>query len=174
VSSFQTSQKFFIRYLVTRNKTGSSFQLPCLMSYSWLEKAYKNYIESDPIRDLTKYQLAESELQNLISLLSPKSKNTSSLFALVLENLEASKYIPNESNLPNFTKYLISSRSYDHPILLEYKNLFQLQQNPKSSTFKFELILSSFEFYLFVFVHSMKKFKTKASEPKYIHVIERE
>jgi hypothetical protein len=153
-----------------KNKMGFLYLYFSLTNPRWLEKAYKNYIESDPVRDLRKFQSAESDLQNLISLLSPKSKNASSLFTLVLENLEASKYIPNESNLPNFTKYLISNRAFEHPIMLEYKNLFQLQQNPKNSTSKFELILSSFEFYLIVFIHSMKKFRTKASEPKNIQV----
>lgn len=112
-------------------------------------------------------QVADTDLRNLIDLLSPHQvKNTNNLFALMLDTPSESKYMLNEAKLPVFTQDLIASRTYNHYILQEYKSLFQQFQDPKDSSYKFDLVLSPFEFYLFVFICSMKKFQTKSIEPK--------
>ena len=84
----------------------------------------------------------------------------------MLETLSESKYMLNEAKLPHFTQDLIASRAHTHYILQEYKSLFQQFQDPKDTSYKFDLILSPFEFYLFVFIYSMKKFQTKSLESK--------
>jgi len=133
----------------------------------WLEKASRDFIEADPNVNFRRYQAADNDLRALIDLLSPyKDKNSYNLFTLMSEHLTESKYLLNESKLPQFTQLLISSRAYDHHILQEYKKLFQHFQDPKNGSYKFDLILSPFEFYLFVFIYSMKKFHSKSIEPK--------
>ena len=84
----------------------------------------------------------------------------------MLQDLTESKYMLNESRLPTFTQALIANRAYDHYILQEYKRLFQHYQEPKGGSYRFDLILKPFEFYLFVFIHSMKKFQSKSIDPK--------
>ena len=143
------------------------------MLYSWLEKAYKNYNEIDPKKSTMSYLKAEMDLKNLINLLSPsRNRQQANLFSLIMENYTTCRYMLNESNLPLYTQYLISSKNLNSYILGEYDVLFNAMGGVKGhSKEKFELILNPYEFYLFVFIFSMKKFKTITSEPKRPEVI---
>lgn len=152
---------------MTKKIKGSSSFIFELTFLRWLERAYRVCADADPGWHFRRYQSGDADLRAVIDLLSPsRPKNTNNLFTLMLENLTESKYMLNESKLPLFTQALIGSRSYDHYILQEYKQLFQQYQDPKVSSYKFDLILSPFEFYLFVFIYSMKKYQSKSSEPK--------
>lgn len=88
----------------------------------------------------------------------------------MLRDITESKYMLNESRLPIFTQALIANRAYDHYILQTYKNLFQHSQEMKGTSYKFDLILCPLEFYLFVFINSMKKFQSRSYEPKNLEV----
>jgi len=137
----------------------------------WLERAYRDCTETDPSRNFRKYEAAEADLKKIIDLLSPDHiKNPYNLFSLMLRDITESKYLLNESRLPAFTQALIANRAYDHYILQNYKNLFQHSQEPKGTSYKFDLILCPLEFYLFVFINSMKKFQSRSSEPKNLEV----
>ncbi len=130
----------------TKNTQGFYFQFFCsLINKRWLERAYKDFIEADPNGNFRKYQAAETDLRNLIDLLSPNGgKTTNNLFNLMLQDLTESKYMLNESRLPQFTQTLISNRAHDHYILQEYKKLFQHFLEPKGGSYRFDLILKPF------------------------------
>jgi hypothetical protein len=80
-----------------------------------------------------------------------------------------------ESKFPNHTRDLISQGRFDHPILREYQTFFQCSlstQQKNNAEPKYDFILSSFDFYLTIFVSSMKRLRKKIEdEPKEAKVI---